>query len=169
MDEVPSGMLRLERKEDPHFSPNEWLYRRVPHEFWDEPRISLDAIGLPDMSVGRGNYGWPVWLRVNDEHPEDDRFEDWGVVGFQVGDIPTPLQHEGVFLWTFAATHVPQKRNYPHTEVRCFEDSKHVQALAALPPALHLRWRKQLLWKIRIFLNPHEEAPMPMDPPSGTS
>jgi hypothetical protein len=118
------------------------------------------------MSVGRSKYGWPAWLRIDDIRPEEDRYHDWGIVGFQVGDIPSPLQHEGASIWSFQAIHVPLKNNYPHSEVRCFAGENHVQASECLPLALHLRWRKQLLWKIRVKIRPGQTAVVPLESPS---
>jgi len=122
------------------------------------------------MSEGKSGcyeFGDPAhWMRIDDMHPEDDRYRDWGIVGFQVGDIPSPLQHEASSSSTFEAVHVPLRKNYPRSEVRCFEEGKHVQATECLPPALHLRWRKQLLWKIRIQIKPGRVMTIPSDPPS---
>lgn len=38
MPELPDGMMQRDRPIDDVFKPDEPLYRRVPHEFWDEDR-----------------------------------------------------------------------------------------------------------------------------------
>ena len=119
MPELPPAMRTQGRAADQEFSPDEYLYRRVPLIHWEEwdDFIELDAIELPDMSVMRSKYAHPEWARFEGD---DYEYHDWGVIGFRVGDIPTPLQHLGVFLCTFRAEHVPLKRNFPHSEVRAY-------------------------------------------------
>src|SRR5947208_17183332 len=111
MAELPEGMFQRGRLEDPIFEPEECLYRRVPHELWDDDYVNLDAIELPDMSVNREKYGPPQWVRLL-----NDEFHDWGVIGFQVREIPAELQHLGVQIYRFKPKHVPQKRHFPHSE-----------------------------------------------------
>jgi len=59
----------------------------VPLVLWpsaDDP-VEVDAVQLPDMSVGRSRFGHPEWVRFdvgNNVH-----FEDWGVIGFRVRSI----------------------------------------------------------------------------------
>jgi hypothetical protein len=90
MPEIPPAMYTAGRHPVPHFERGEYLYRRVPHELWDpdadpgELPIDVDAVEMPDMSVGRSRFAHPEWLRLA------AGCEDWGVVGFQVQDIPQP-------------------------------------------------------------------------------
>ena len=64
MPDLPDGMMQLDKPVDDVFKPDEPLYRRVPHESWDEDRVNIDAIDLPDMSVNRGKYSEPQWVRL---------------------------------------------------------------------------------------------------------
>jgi hypothetical protein len=81
MVELPEGMLQLDKPVDDVFKPDEFLFRRVPHDCWDEDRVAVDAIELPDMSVNRGKYSLPQWVRLL-----SDEFHDWGVIGFHRPD-----------------------------------------------------------------------------------
>ena len=53
MPDKPPGMFRNGRPKVPEFRP-ERLYRRVSPEDWGDPRVEVDALDLPDMSVNRG-------------------------------------------------------------------------------------------------------------------
>lgn len=162
MVELPPAMLKSGRGRDQEFAHDEYLYRRVPLQLWDdgEDDIEVDAIELPDMSVVRSKYGHPEWARL-----ESDEFLEWGVVGFTVGDIPAEMLHLGAFTWTFGARHVPLEKNYPHSEVQAYEEGKHVNAKSRLDPNLHLRWREKLLWKIRKIIRPYEDVDVHQDAP----
>jgi hypothetical protein len=159
MAEIPAAMRKDDRHEDPHFTPGEYLYRRVPLESWEEgEEVDVDAIELPDMSVLRSKYGHPEWARL-----ESDDYAEWGVIGFMVGDIPPELLHSGVFQFVFKPRHDPLKKNYPHTEVRAYEvidrQEVHINGKTRLmDPDVHLRWRERLLQKIKEFIQPHEEC-----------
>jgi hypothetical protein len=171
MGELPEGMLQRGKPVDDVFEPKEYLYRRVPHELWDDDYVNLDAIELPDMSVNRGKYDSPQWVRLL-----SDEFHDWGVIGFQVRDIPAELQHLRVHIYRFRPKHVPHKHNYPHSEVRAYyarsdspqveqhisqeflrkERIRHLETL--FPDELQLRWREQLRRRCRIIIRAYEEA-----------
>jgi hypothetical protein len=171
MAELPEGMMQRGRLEDDVFEPEEHLYRRVLHELWEDDYINLDAIELPDMSVNREKYGPPQWVRLL-----SDEFHDWGVIGFQVRDIPAELQHLGAHIYRFRPKHVPHKHNYPHSEVQAYyarsdspEAEEHIddeflikeqiQQLETLfPDELQLRWREQLRRKCRIIIQAYQEA-----------
>jgi hypothetical protein len=165
MADLPEGMMQLNRGMDDAFKKDEYLYRRVPHESWDDDYVTLDSIELPDMSVNRGKYGPPQWVRLL-----SDEFRDWGVIGFQVKDIPAEMQHLGVHIFRFRPRHVPHRRNYPHSEVQAyyaradspdkeehidknFLDHEQIQQLETLfPDELQLRWREQLRRKCRVII-----------------
>lgn len=146
-------MLKGSRQEDQYFSPEEYLFRRVPLELWDDPAddIDVDAIELPDMSVMREKYAEPRWVRL-----EREEYANWGVIGFRVGAIPANLMHLGVFAWLFRPAHRPYRKNYPHSQVEAFEEGIHVAATDRLDPDLHLRWRERLLRGVEKFVSPHE-------------
>lgn len=59
MSSLPDAMRRKGRPEVPHFSPEEYLFRRVPTHIWDDPaeELGVEAIELPHVSVGRSKYG----------------------------------------------------------------------------------------------------------------
>ncbi len=164
MPDFPAAMLKNGRQADQEFHPEEYLYRRVPLELWDEgdDPIEIDAVELPDMSVIRSKYGHPEWTRLQSE-----KYLQWGVIGFQVQGIPPRLQHLGVFIWTFNPRHVPLHNNYPHSEVRAHENGVHINAKKKqlLDPDLHLRWREMLLRSIRKFIRPHEHVEIRQVPP----
>lgn len=152
MPNLPEGMLQNGRPPLPHFDPREYLYRRVPPEQWVESStglpIDIDAIELPDMSVGRSRFAHPEWLRLASGCSE------WGVVGFRVCDVPPERLIDGI-PYQFSPEHAPERRNYPHSEVRAYEpsSSKHVDGKSImLPPRVHLEWREQLLREVRVFL-----------------
>ena len=160
MADLPDEMLQKDRQLDPVFRDEEWLYRRVPHELWDDDSIELDAIELPDMSVNRQKYSKPAWVRL-----DRDEYSDWGVIGFQVQDIPPEIQDDGAFLFPFRSVHVPLRRNYSHTEVRAYEspvdhpeEETHIgkALMNRVEPEVHLRWRERLRRKCRIILRAYE-------------
>jgi len=161
MSKIPAAMRQGGRHQDPHFYKEEYLYRRIPDVIWDDPNLDfpfdIDAMKLPDISTGRSKYGHPEWLRVGHE-----RFEHWAVVGFQVQDIPPERWSAGVFRYVYRPVHLPEELNYPHAEVRAFEQTdggeKHIQMEGMLPEEADLEWRELLLRKIRVFLKPHEPA-----------
>jgi len=154
MPDLPLSMLTRDREADQKFDPGEYLFRRVPLEHWEKPddNVELDAIELPDMSVMRSRYAHPEWARFEgDEY----KYYNWGVIGFRrIKDIPSPLRHLGVFECVFRAVHVPLKRNYPHSEVRAYENDVHIAMASTLDFDLHLRWRELLARHLRKFIAP---------------
>ena len=160
MADLPLGMLRNGRPRDPIFEKDEYLYRRVNPEHWHERLVDRAAIALPDMSVGRGKYGHPEWLRL-----EADDLQNWAVVGFQVKDLEGEILHQGIEKWTFEARHVPLDDNYPHSEIWAFKDGSHVNAKVQFDPVMHLRWKDKLRWKIRTILRPYQTVEIRQDPP----
>jgi hypothetical protein len=165
MSRIPDAMRQNGRHPVPHFDPQEYLYRRIPLQLWADASAPIDvnAISLPDLSMGRSRFGHPEWLRL-DMVPDDAGhnhfryFEGWAVIGFHVHDIPTDRWVDGVFQYTFAAFHDPAEYNYPHSEVRCFQGEDHVDALEKLPEEMHITWRELLLRRKEVFLKPHQPA-----------
>jgi hypothetical protein len=153
------------RQPVPHFDPQEYLYRRIPLSLWDDASVPIDinAVNLPDLSTGRSRFGHPEWLRLDRAQDDAGRkrlqyFDGWAVVGFMVQHIPTERWVDGVFHYTFAAFHDPSEYNFPHSEVRCFQDEMHVDGLEKLPEEMHIKWRELLLRSKEIFLKPHQQA-----------
>ncbi|MEZ6099960.1 MAG: hypothetical protein R3E01_13410 [Pirellulaceae bacterium] len=164
MSDLPAAMQTRGRQPDDVFQPDELLYRRVPPihwEDWDED-IELDAIELPDMSVVRSKYAHPEWVRFEGT---TYKFSNWGVVGFRVDSIPPELQHLGVYRYTFDVRHDPKKQNFPHSEVRAYEDGNHVTLSESLDAHLHLRWREQLSRRLRKLLGPNQNVDVRQEPP----
>ncbi len=164
MPEIPDAMKERGRPLDDHFLPAEQLFRRVPPDLWDNGAedFDIEAIELPDMSVVRSKYGHPEWARF-----DRGDYRDWGVIGFAVRDIPSQLIHLGVFVWTFSPHHDPERNNYPHSEIRAFENDRHIDMKLSerIDPILHLRWREQLLRNLDKVIRPHEDVQFREHPP----
>jgi len=111
MDDLPPGMLQEGRAADPDFADDERLYRRVPPKLWTEPPydMDLDVVDAVNMSVNRSKYGPPEWVRLGE-------FSDWGVIYIPVGRLPSARHHQGA-SHHIHPEHLPQKRNYPHSEI----------------------------------------------------
>jgi hypothetical protein len=161
MPDLPEYMLKKDKPTIDHFAPDEYLYRRVPDEFWDDEEIELDSIDFPDMSVTRESLAPATSARwIGDE------YVDWGVIGFQVSDMPAEIRFQGAYIYRMKAVHAPLKRNYPHSEVRIFEskwdrpdEELHVdkQAMPGVPREAQQEWREMIRRRSRIILRPGEE------------
>jgi hypothetical protein len=146
------------RHPDPHFHDDEYLFRRVPTSLWDDPakEFDIDAVRLPDISVGRSKYGHAEWVRFD---VVNNRFyEEWGVVAVQVKDIPPPLWRDGVFHFEFRARHSPLEDDYPHAEICAFENGQHLDGIARIPEDVDLQWRELLLRKLQKIIRPHQRV-----------
>lgn len=131
------------------FRDEEELYRAFEPDAWEGDRISIDAIGLPDLSVNWGKYGPPQWLLLLDV------FAGFGVGAFKVGDVPKSLEHLGTYVYTFDLLHAPTENNYPHSIIRALDAQKrHIQDENELDPHVHLRWRSRLRQRIRLCIPP---------------
>lgn len=152
---LPEGMLQRERLPVQRFEPAEFLYRRIPPQLWDRSphRVDVDAINLPDMSVGRSRFGHPEWLRLA---PGCDA---WAVVGFRIALVPTEQRYNGL-PYLVRAIHVPLRRDYPHSEVQLFDRTgAHVDGKALpMPDEVNLAWREKLLRVLEVFLLPEQPA-----------
>lgn len=152
MPEKPPEMHRNGRPKVPEFRPEERLYRRVSPDNWGDPRVEVDALDLPDMSVNRGKpIGEPGWVLL-----ESDEYAHWGIIFFEVQNIPERVVHEGGSTYSFKAVHIPHDENYPHSEIWAFLGEVHVQARRELDPALSLRWRNALLQRTHTHRRPTE-------------
>ncbi len=159
MSNRPNAMEREDGEaEYPHFVADEVLYRRVPLILWPskDDDIELDAIELPDMSVGRSKFGHPEWVRfdvVNNYH-----FEEWGVIGFEVRAIHPRFWVNGTDEFTFRPAHDPLDLDYPHAEVRVYLNARRVAVADAIPHHVQLKWRELLFREIWRVLRPYQEA-----------
>lgn len=154
MTDIPAEMMAQGRQEDPNFDDDEKLYRRFSPDKLDGNEISIAAVALPDMSVGREKYGKPQWLLLEDD------YADWGVLAFLVKDIPPNrnVWHEGVIAFVLEPHHVPYKNNYPHSEVWVLRDGSHIcrknKNLDLLDPDFHLRWRECIVFASHVAIHP---------------
>ena len=57
MTDIPEEMKKNGRPRITVFDPDEYLYRRVMPEQWDEAEIDVDAIELP---VRKSKLSWPA-------------------------------------------------------------------------------------------------------------
>jgi hypothetical protein len=154
------------RPEDPHFHPDEYLFRRVPTEIWDDPGdyLGVEAVQLPDISVGRSKYGHAEWVRFDTVNGQF--YEEWGIVGVQVKDVPPKMWRDGYPRFAFRARHLPDERNYPHSEIRAYDDEKHVDMIDLFPEDVHLEWRERLLRKVQTIIKPHQKVVVRDRPPA---
>jgi hypothetical protein len=150
MADLPQEMLRRNRPPDQEgFQDDEELFRAFEPGAWQGNRISIDAIGLPDLSVNWGKHGPPEWLLLLDV------FSGCGVGAFKVADVPKRLEHSGVYQYTFDLKHDPTENNYPHSVIQALdENGQHIQEERGLNPQVHLRWRNRLRQRIRLRIPP---------------
>ncbi len=150
MGDLPRDMLQRGRPPDAEgFRDEEELFRAFEPEAWEGDRISIDAIGLPDLSVNWGKHGPAEWLLLL------DAFAGCGVGSFKVADVPKKLEHLGVYLYTFDLAHEPTPNNYPHSIIRAWdEQGRHIQRPEGLDPHVHLRWRNRLRQRIHLRIRP---------------
>lgn len=158
MSSPPIAMRANGRPEDPHFHPEEFLFRRVPTALWDDPagELGVDAVQLPDISVARSKYGHAEWARF--DVLNNRLYEEWGIVAVQVQDIPPELWREGMFHFVFRVDHRPEDRNYPHAEIRAYENDLHLDQPGKIPEDVDLAWRERLLRKLKTIIKPHQKV-----------
>jgi len=150
MAELPRDMIRRGRPSDPEaFRDEEELFRAFEPEAWQGDRISIDAIGLPDLSVNWGKHGPAEWLLLL------DAFAGCGVGAFKVGDVPKKLEHLGSYVFMFDLAHDPTENNYPHSIIRALDErGRHIRDEQGLNPQVHLRWRNRLRQRIHLRIRP---------------
>jgi hypothetical protein len=133
---------------------------------WDDPGedVGVEAVKLPDISVGRSRYCHAEWVRfdvVNGRY-----FEDWGVVAVEVQEIPAEHWVEGSCQFTFSAQHAPLDEDYAHSEIRAYEQGQHINAIERMPEEVHLVWREKLLRKLRTVIKPFQKVRIRQNPPT---
>lgn len=113
-------MLRNGRPVEPHFTPEELLYRACPPEAAPPPggRPNIGAFRLPELSVNRSAFSEPEDCR----HPK--RQDHW-VLAFPVDAVPVSVKSEGPTgqEYPIAVVHDPEDDNYAHSLVRIFKHS----------------------------------------------
>ena len=131
-----------------------FLYRRFFSEHRDGPRVTYEALEIPDMSVNRTFDG-----RSKDVAAllfQEPLHEGMGVFGFLVMDIPTPRFVDGV-KYGIRPIHVRLSKNYLHSEIRIFRnDSVHLpkKERDQLPTWLYMKWQFILARKTFIEIEP---------------
>ena len=110
-------MYRRGRRVDPYFEPSEKLYRRCQVGHVVAGRILPQAFRSPDFSVNRGKYSEPEDVLI-------PSYERWGIVGFQVKDVPSRVFSGGGAQFEFRVDHDPEENNYSHSEVRTYKNGR---------------------------------------------
>jgi hypothetical protein len=108
-------MRREGRPEDQKFEGSEKLFRRYKGEHLVYG--SFTGLGLSfrnPPSVNREKYSEPQDVLFS----EADEFANWGVVSFQVRELPSPLPPDNP-RYSFGPRHVPLEDNYAHSEIHC--------------------------------------------------
>jgi len=109
-------MYRNNRLVDPNFQKDERLYYRCQEDFFDEKgNIVGSSIKFPTCSVNRGKYSKPEDVLLPD-------YLNWGIVEFQVGNIPAQLKTPDGKEFDFKVEHDPTEENYSHSEIRTYKD-----------------------------------------------
>ena len=108
-------MYRRGRPVDSHFEPTEKLYRRCQGDHIVGDRVLPQAFRAPDFSVNRGKYSQPEDVLM-------PSYERWGVVSFQVKDVPARILSAGGAKFEFGIVHDPEEDNYSHSEVRAYKN-----------------------------------------------
>jgi hypothetical protein len=99
---------------DPHFEPNEALYRRIQPGSYPVTEATIQKlIVFPDCSVNRSKYSQPEDVLKPD-------YLHWGILEFLVKDVPTILQ-EGESSSSFLVVHCPLEDNYAHSEIQSYK------------------------------------------------
>ena len=161
MPDRPDEMLQGDRPADNIFNdPNERLYRRVPSDYWLEPpyEMEVDAIDAVNISVNRGKYSKPSWVRF-----DRDEYADWPVLFWLVGDLPSERHYAGQLVYRILLQHVPLRKNYPHSEIRLFCNGARIMKEDELDPQFSLLWREHLLLIAKIALRPFQESHAELD------
>ena len=158
MASLPEGMKTGKQPPDQDFDDGEQLFRAFREQDLEGDSVAIDAIELPDMSVNRGKYGTAWWLL------HLDRWEGCGVVAFEVRDARFAFLHSGVTEYRFDVVHTPTQNNYPHSDVRAYENERHIKSPEPtdieppeqIDPTVHLRWRNRLRQRLRVVIRPGE-------------
>jgi hypothetical protein len=149
---------------DQSFPDAERLFHRLRgNNIGRDGKATFLAFTLPDMSVNREQHSTAEATRKGYDKA------DWGVVAFLVADIPPRADWTHIAqIYRLLARHVPEARNFSHSEVRVWrkveeefilitarvaEDFEEVDpdrmehrdtAESLLDPDFHMRWRKHI-------------------------
>lgn len=144
MVEVPRRLLRQGRQPDPRFLPSERLFRRIHPDHLEGGQVLSAAIPFPDFSVNREKYSIPEDVLLD--------HTGFGILAFQVRDVPPRLDGADDREFTFKVEHVPEEENYAHSEVRTYCDGERTSAKP--PKALRAEFRLRLCAAGRVLVRP---------------
>jgi hypothetical protein len=121
---LPARLLQGNRLPDQRFSAGDHLYHRCNREDIIGDRLNGNRIKYGQVSVNWSRYSKP-WDVVFD-------YEGWGIARFVVRELPFRLPKEVVQpknpktappkLYSFVPEHVPEARNYSHSEILIMKD-----------------------------------------------
>jgi hypothetical protein len=142
---APKG--RAPRLPDNEFEPSERLFRRFSPLSYSEGELAVDAIRFPDMSVNREKYSKP-------EQVLEPAWPTWGILAFEVEEVPSPICSDDGDTYEFRVQHVPTWDNDAHSEVRCYHGDQHVSKGKRIPATVKQQFRMLLLRAIVILRKP---------------
>ena len=158
MFEVPKGMLKCDRPKDHIFCRHEELYRRLrPEDYFrgrsGKKRFSLYSMDLPDVSVVRSKHnGKPEYALYDDVNKV--HYVRWGIVSFEVSDIPAQPQNAGV-AYNLKCVHKPHKKNYHHSEVQLWDlQDHHIVMTDHVPYEVQKKWQKEMRMALKLHKEP---------------
>lgn len=131
-------MFRNGRGEDQHFENKELLFRRYLREHFVGNQM-IDAHFQFPISLNRQKYSHPRDVIF----AEDGSFEGWGVLEFRVDQVTLELAHANA-RYFFFAKHVPEEKNYSHSETRCSHTSNHAPEIINVSSAAKKKYRVML-------------------------
>jgi hypothetical protein len=150
----PRRMYRRGRPVDPLLSPTERLFLRCQCEWVDVDRIKPAHIHFPDQSVNREKYSYPTDVLLPDATPRSADWVLWGVVAFQVADVPADSTTSGGVSYRFTAEHDPLEDNFGHTELRVYKDGVREQNKDRINPKIKKEYRTRLALRTRLIVPP---------------
>jgi hypothetical protein len=136
---------------DPNFDPNENLYRRYKNEHIPNGQPIAVIIKFPNCSVNRGRYSNPDDV-IQYQSP---RYLRWGVMAFQVENVPAQLPSSTSPTHTFIVEHTPREDNFSHSEIRAFRVGN-FESLEDLPKLIKKEFRTLLSLAMIILKSPDE-------------
>ncbi len=121
---IPERMRRRGRPANQDFQPTEAVFLRFDDQILERSEEDPDSfylnIRMPDTSVNRSKP---------DGHARDvllvdwPRFRDWGILSFEVRQIPTPDESPKREAIHYRIQHDPLELNFYHCEIRAFRDA----------------------------------------------
>ncbi|MBI2435777.1 MAG: hypothetical protein HYV26_23220 [Candidatus Hydrogenedentes bacterium] len=157
-EEVLETLKTAGRGADNNFAQDELLYRRfMPEQLLKSGRIDLTAFKFPDIRDGKPLHGMSVNRQKGGGNPEYLLLDHsgWGVFQIAVNDIPTP-QYDAGKPYDFRPIHLPEKNNYFHSEIRCFDVAGLVDPEKPLSKEVLDRWRLRMQMKARLAIRPQQ-------------